>query len=37
MNYKIDDNGTVRDMTAEEVADFLAQQAVYAKLLVAEE
>ena len=37
MNYKIDDTGIVRDMTAEEVADFLAQQAMYAKLLVAEE
>ena len=35
--YKIDDNGTVRDMTPEEVADFLAEQAKYAKILVAEQ
>ncbi len=35
--YKIDDNGIVRDMTAEEVAAFLAEQAKYDKILVGEE
>lgn len=36
-NYKIDDNGFVRDMTPEEVAAFLAEQATYAKILATEQ
>ena len=35
--YKINDNRIVRDMTPEEVATFLAEQAKYAKILVAEQ
>lgn len=34
---KIDDNGIVRDMTPEEVAAFLAEQAIYAGILAAEQ
>lgn len=34
---KIDDNGIVRDMTPEELSAFLAEQATYARILVAEQ
>ena len=36
-NYRIDDNGVVRDMTPEEVAAFLAEQEKCAAMLAREE
>lgn len=36
-NYRIDDNGVVRDMTPKEVAELLAEQEKCAAILACEE